>query len=95
MTVSAADTDKIQLVLCGLTLRNPNGPALFVDSADKVFLTLAAGSVNDLSDGADYHGLSDGAESLPDAAVFSRCDLTVNGEGSLTVTGAYRHGGEQ
>lgn len=92
VTVSAADTDKIQLVLCGLTLRNPNGPALFVDSADKVFLTLAAGSVNDLSDGADYHGLSDGAESLPDAAVFSRCDLTVNGEGSLTVTGAYRHG---
>lgn len=28
VTVSAADTDKIQLVLCGLTLRNPNGPAL-------------------------------------------------------------------
>ena len=67
LTVSAGTEDKIQLVLCGLSLTNPSGPALYIGSADKVFITL-------------------------DAALFSREDLTINGTGSLTVNGNYKHG---
>lgn len=90
LTVSAGKEDKIQLVLCGLTLTNPSGPAIYIGSADKVFITLDAGSVNTLSDGESYTA-TDGDTNL-DAALFSREDLTINGTGSLTVKGNYKHG---
>ncbi|MCI5575126.1 MAG: carbohydrate-binding domain-containing protein, partial [Clostridiales bacterium] len=90
LTVSAGTEDKIQLVLCGLSLTNPSGPALYIGSADKVFITLDAGSVNTLSDGESY-AVTDGDTNL-DAALFSREDLTINGTGSLTVNGNYKHG---
>ena len=52
ITVAAGEEDKVQLVLSGVDLTNPDGPALYIKSADKVFLTLADGTENTLSDGA-------------------------------------------
>lgn len=88
--VEAGDTDKIQLVLDGVTVNNPNGPALYIRSADKVFITVKEGSENSLSDGNSYT-LTDG-ETTVDAALFSRSDLTINGKGKLTVNGNCKHG---
>lgn len=82
--------EKLRLVLENCSVHNPNGPALYIRAADKVFLTLADGTVNQLSDGSSYT-YTDG-ESAVDAALFSRADLTVNGSGSLTVKGNYKHG---
>lgn len=87
VTVQAGEDAKIQLVLDGLTLRSGNGPAIYVQSADKVFLTLADGTESFLSDSTSYPE-SDSA----DGVIFSRADLTVNGGGSLCVTGNYKHG---
>ncbi len=88
VTVQAADTAGVQLVLRGVSVSSPNGPAVMVLNADKVFLTLAAGTENALSDGADY-AVSD--EDM-DACLYSKADLTINGSGSLSVTGNYNHG---
>ena len=90
LVVSAGDEDKVQIVLDGVTMTNTNGPAIYVQSADKVFLTVAEGTENLLADGTDYT-LADGDTEL-DAAVFSRDDLTINGSGKLTVEGNYKHG---
>ena len=90
VTVEAAKTDKLQLVLDGVSITSKDGPALFIKSADKVFLTLADGSENSLADGDSYE-LVDEDTSL-DAALFSREDMTINGAGSLTVNGNYKHG---
>lgn len=90
VTVSVSDGDKVQLVLDGLDLTSKNRPAVFVSEADKVFVTLAAGSVNRISDGASYTA-SDGDTNL-DGAIFSRCDITFNGAGELTVNGNNKHG---
>ena len=90
LTVNAAKTDKIQLVFDGVSLSCTDGPAVYIKCADKVFITLADGSENFLSDGSSYEIVDDG--STLDAALFSKEDLTVNGSGSLTVNGNYKHG---
>ncbi|MBQ5956571.1 MAG: carbohydrate-binding domain-containing protein [Clostridia bacterium] len=87
--IKAGDDDKVQLVLNGVNLKSSNGPVIASVSADKVFITLAEGTVNYLEDSASYSGLSDDGF---DAAVFCRTDLTVNGTGTLYVTGNYKHG---
>ena len=51
---------------------------------------MAAGSQNTLADGASYT-LAEG-EDEPNAALYSKADLTINGTGALTVEGNYRHG---
>ena len=90
LTVNAGDADKVQIVLSGASIRNEAGPALSIQQADKVFVTLAAGSQNTLADGASYT-LAEG-EDEPNAALYSKADLTINGTGALTVEGNYRHG---
>ena len=90
IVVSAGDKDKVQLVLNGASIASSNGPALYIASAGKVFLTAAQGTENRISDGADY-SVSDGSTTI-DSAVFSRTDLCINGKGSLTVKGSYKHG---
>lgn len=90
LTVAVPDDEKVQLVLSGVELRNSTGPAIYVRSADKFFLTVAGGTENIISDGADY-SLSDDGSSV-DGAVFSRADLCVNGGGSLKIEGNNKHG---
>lgn len=87
--VAAGDEEKLQIVFDGVTVHNETGPALYVDNADKVFVTLAEGSENALSDGAEYQ--LEGEDDTRDATVFSRDDLTFNGTGALSVTGSCKH----
>ena len=89
IVVDAGEEAKVQLVLKNATLTNSNGPAVYVRSADKVFLTAAEGTVNTISDGSSYSFTDE--ETTPDAAVFSKDDLTINGAGKLTITGNYKH----
>lgn len=89
LLVAAGDDDKVQLVLAGATIHNEDGPAMYVQNAGKCFVTLADGTENTLTDGADYALEADSDE--PYATLFSCCDLTLNGGGTLNVTAAYRH----
>lgn len=84
------DEDKAQIVLDGATIHNETGPAIYVRQSDKVFVTLAEGSTNELTDGADYVAIDDGNE--PKATLYSKDDLVINGSGTLNVTGSYYHG---
>ena len=88
IVIHANDTAKIQLVLQNVTLNAQNEPAIYIESADKVFLTLANNSQNTLSDLA---GRSSTQQNL-DAVIFSKADLTINGTGSMQLTGNYKHG---
>lgn len=88
--VDADKKDKIHIVLNGIALSSLNGPAFYVKSADKVFVTLADNSENSLSDGSNYD--FDSVDAKADAAVFSKEDITFNGSGKLKVTGNYKHG---
>ena len=86
--VDAGDSDKVQLILDNASIHCSTGSAILVRNADNVKVTLAADSENELSDGTEYQTDNDN----PDAALFSKDDLVINGSGSLTVQGNYKHG---
>ena len=87
--VEAEDTDKIQLVLNDVSISNSQSAALYIKSADKVFVTTVSGTENSLEHNGTYTAID---ENNIDAAVFSKSDLTLNGEGTLTVTAEEGHG---
>ncbi len=92
IVVKAADEDKVQLVLDGVTLTNSESAAIYVQSADKVFLTLAEGSKNTITSTASFDSADAETGDNVDAAIYSKDDLVVNGSGSLTVTSQNGHG---
>lgn len=83
--VEADDTAKVQIVLNGVDITSKTSAAVYVKSADKVFLTAAEGSDNTLANTDAYE--ADGEEEI-NAVVYAKDDLTVNGTGSLTVNAA-------
>ena len=87
--VSAGEEAKVQLVLNGVTIRSDTFAAIYVEEADKVFVTLAEGSVNTLSNGGSFVLVDD---SNVDGAIFSRDDLTLNGSGTLVISSPAGHG---
>ena len=81
VTVAADKKDKVQLVLEGLTLTNGSEPAIYVKSADKVFVTTAA----DSSLAVTGTFAADG-DTNTDGVIFSKSDLVLNGTASLAIT---------
>ena len=88
ITVSAPDTAKVRIILKNATVSNTAGPAIYIEKEDKVFITACKGTVNTLSDGTSYTG--DFKDTNIDGAIFSKTDLTLNGEGTLNITGNYK-----
>jgi len=79
--VDVGNEDKVQLVLSGASVTSSSSAALLVESADKVFVTLAEGTENTLANSGAFS-----ADSDVDAAVFARDDIVFNGSGKLNVT---------
>ena len=90
ITVSAPDTAKVRIILKNATVSNTSGPAIYIENADKVFITAYKNTTNTLSDGTSYTG--DFKDTNVDGAIFSKTDLTLNGEGTLNITGNYKCG---
>ncbi len=87
--VNAPDTAKMQLVFNGVNINSETSAPLYILEADKVFITLAAGTENTLSNGGTFTAID---ENHIDGALFSKQDLTLNGSGSLTVISPAGHG---
>lgn len=90
IVIDAPDDAKVQIVLAGVTLSNSSGPCILARNADKVFVTLAESTANALSDESSW--TLSGTEDEPDATIFSTCDLTINGSGTLNVSATTHHG---
>ena len=86
--VSADETAKIQLVLDDVSITNDDFPAIYVISADKVFIT-ATDSENTLTVSGQFR--ADG-DTNTDAVIFSKDDLVLNGTGTLHITSNYGNG---
>ncbi len=89
LIVEAGESDKVRLILDDVTLTSAASAAVYVRSADKVFLTTASGSENVLANGGSYVAID---ENNIDAVIFSKTDLTLNGEGRLELHAAAGHG---
>lgn len=89
VVVDAEKTDKIQIVLDGADINCYTSAAIYVKQADKVVITLAKSSQNSLSNAEEFVAIDD---NNIDAVIFSKDDLTMNGEGALTINAMYGHG---
>lgn len=89
LIVDAPDTAKLQIVLKGANITSKTSAALYILGADKVFVTLAGGTSNMLVNGGSFTAIDD---NNIDGALFSKQDLTLNGNGSLTITSPAGHG---
>lgn len=87
--VDAEKTDKVQLVLDGVTIGNKSSAPIYIKQADKVFITLVKGSKNTLSNDGEFIAIDD---NNIDGVIYSKEDLTINGEGTLNIQTENGHG---
>ena len=87
--VNSEKTDKTQLVLNGVSIHSETSAPIYILQSDKVFITLADGTENTLTNGGTFTAID---ENNIDAVIFSKEDLTLNGSGSLLITSPAGHG---
>ena len=83
ITVDADSAAKVQFVLDGVSITNADAPAIYVLSADKVFVTTASGSSNELTTTGEFAAIGDVTNI--DGVIFAKDDLVLNGQGTLTI----------
>lgn len=82
-------SEKIRLILDGVTINSNTGAPIYVKQTDKLFITLAESSKNVLTNNKQF--TADGDNNV-DAVIFSKDDITLNGNGSLEITTNCGHG---
>ena len=89
--VEANKEKDVRLILNGLNLTCTDSAPIYEKQCDKMVITLADGSENFLSDTSEY--VYDNVEKKqPDAVIFAKDDLVINGNGTLNVNSAYSEG---
>ena len=86
--VDAGKDDLVRLVMDGFNISNESTSPIYGKQSGKIVLILADGTENTVTDGTGYV-FESADEDEPDAAIFSKDDLTINGQGTLTVEGNY------
>lgn len=77
----------VKLVLKGVTIKNPNGPAIYCSSADALVIETVGD--NYLEDGSKY---SENYDLDVTGAIYTKSDLILAGEGQLKVVSNYQDG---
>lgn len=92
IAITAAKKDTVRLVLNGVNITNATGAPVYASQCDKLIVTLARGSQNTLTDGGSRFTYTNTAGEEPNAALFSKNDLSINGTGALTVNAGFNNG---
>ncbi|HHW46813.1 MAG TPA: carbohydrate-binding domain-containing protein [Clostridiales bacterium] len=89
IVVDTAESDNVQLVLNNADISCSFSAPINIKNASKTVIVLANGSNNKVTDGNSYNFDPAG---VPNAAIFSKSNLTINGSGKLLVNANYRNG---
>jgi hypothetical protein len=89
--VNTKDEDIVRLILDGVNISSATSAPIYVMSAEETVIVLADNAENYVSDGESYI-FADPEEDEPNAAIFSKDDLTIYGNSSLTVNGNFNDG---
>lgn len=83
--VNADENAKLRIILNQVELTSADLAPIYIKQADKVFITLKDGTQNTLSATGAFAETAESEDNI-DAVVFSKSDLTLNGNGSLTIS---------
>ena len=86
--VNTGDKDTVRLILNGATLSSSTSAPIYIQNAGKTVIILADNTKNVVTDAKKYVYAS-AQETEPNAAIFSKSDLTIYGSGALTVNANY------
>ena len=88
IVIEAGKDDIVKLVLDNATVNSTKTSAIYSSQCEKTIILLPKGSKNEINGGTAE---SDGSDD-PDAAIYSKNDLTISGEGELKVNGSAKNG---
>ncbi|WP_256759439.1 carbohydrate-binding domain-containing protein [Cohnella sp. WQ 127256] len=91
IVVNVQDKGIVRLVLNGVDIYNSSTAPIYVEEAGKTIISLQEGTENQITDGEAYV-YPDASTDEPNATIFSKDDLTINGTGKLIVQGNYNNG---
>lgn len=89
--IDADKEDTVQIILNGAHITAAENAAIYGKQVDTLIITLADGTQNSVADAASFSYADVEAEE-PDAALFCKDDLILNGGGALDVQAAYNNG---
>ncbi len=92
IAIAATNTDEVRLVLDGVDITNKTGAPIYASQCEKLIVTLAEGTQNILTDGGSDFQYVNTTDEEPNAALFSKDDMDINGTGSLTVNAGFNNG---
>lgn len=79
------------LVLDGVNITNTKSAPIYIKSSEKAKIELADGKDNVLTD-AEFYEFDNPQENKPNACIYSKDDITIKGNGSLTVNANFNNG---
>lgn len=86
--IDTEDETIVRLILGGVDISCSNNAPIYIENAKKAMIVLAENTQNSVSDGSSYSSDEEDAN----AAIFSKQNLTIYGDGSLNVNGNYNDG---
>jgi hypothetical protein len=89
--VDCVDAGIVTLILKDANITNNDGACIYIKKTQEAVITLYEGTTNTLTDGTVYK-FDNPEDNEPDAALFSKEDLIINGTGTLVVDGNYSNG---
>lgn len=92
IVVDCSDSDKVNIILNGVDVSCSSTSPIYINNADKTIITLVDSSDNTITDSRNAKTDDDTDKDISGSAIYSKDDLTINGNGNLTVTGNYNNG---
>lgn len=90
LVINTDKNSEVHIILAGVNIHSETQAAIYGEQAKKIIITLAEGTTNTVSDSTANTTATTDEEQ--DGAIYSKTDLTINGNGTLNVTANYKDG---
>ena len=87
LIINVGSEEDVHLILRDCTIKSETSAAIYIISADEVYITLEGNNV--LTNGGSFTAID---SNDIDSVIYSKDDLTINGSGSVTITSPAGHG---
>jgi hypothetical protein len=91
IVVNTESKETVKIMLNGVNITNSSGSPMYIKKAGKVVIDLGDSSQNYLTDGSSYV-FDNVAEKEPNATLYSKANLSIYGNGSLTIKSNFADG---